>query len=301
MDKDITVVFGVGLDAVAGWLGGPGCGPATMADIQRGLYAGEVGVPRLLKLFERNGVTGTWFMPGHSLETFPDQCRMVVDQGHEVAVHGYSHETPAALTPVQEDAVLARSVELVAHLTGQAPRGYAAPGHEPSPYTADLLANYGFEYDHSQQHRDFVPYYARTDESWASVDYSAHPAGWMVPLRRGRELNLVEVGVNWYLDDLPPMLYAKGYGGRLGFVSPRVVEDMWKQQFEWVYRELDYAVFPLTIHPSVAGRPQCLMMLSRLIAYLKTFDGVRFGTMAEVAKAFRTRFPFDQPDRPHGV
>ena len=30
---------------------------------------------------------------------------------------------------------------------------------------------------------------------------------------------------------------------------------MWRDQFDWVYREYDYAVFPITIHPDVpAGR-----------------------------------------------
>ena len=40
---------------------------------------------------------------------------------------------------------------------------------------------------------------------------------------------------------------------------------MWKDQFDWVYREMDYAVFAITIHPDVSGRPQVLLMLERLI------------------------------------
>jgi hypothetical protein len=32
-----------------------------------------------------------------------------------------------------------------------------------------------------------------------------------------------------------------------------------------VYREMDYAIFPITIHPDVSGRPQVLLMLERLI------------------------------------
>lgn len=30
----------------------------------QGLFAGEVGVPRLLKLFKKYGITTTWFIPG---------------------------------------------------------------------------------------------------------------------------------------------------------------------------------------------------------------------------------------------
>ncbi len=37
------------------------------------MFAGEVGVPRLLKFLARAGIKASWFIPGHSLETFPDQ------------------------------------------------------------------------------------------------------------------------------------------------------------------------------------------------------------------------------------
>ncbi|HAA94288.1 MAG TPA: polysaccharide deacetylase, partial [Dehalococcoidia bacterium] len=92
-DKKISCAFGVDLDAVCGWLGSYG-GEDSPDDISRGMFAGEVGTPRLLKLFDRLGITTTWFVPGHSIETFPDQCRMIVDGGHEVGMHGYSHENP---------------------------------------------------------------------------------------------------------------------------------------------------------------------------------------------------------------
>ena len=70
MAKDILVAYGVDVDAVAGWLGSYG-GENSPDDISRGLFAGEVGTPRLLKLFERYDLKTTWFIPGHSIETFP--------------------------------------------------------------------------------------------------------------------------------------------------------------------------------------------------------------------------------------
>ena len=51
-----------------------------------GLFAGTVGIRRLLKLFEKYNITTTWFIPGHSLETFPEECAMVRDAGHEMYV-----------------------------------------------------------------------------------------------------------------------------------------------------------------------------------------------------------------------
>ena len=76
--KDIKVAYGVDVDAVAGWLGSYG-GEDSPDDISRGLFAGEVGTPRLLKLFGAQHIRVTWFIPGHSIETFPEQTRMDVD------------------------------------------------------------------------------------------------------------------------------------------------------------------------------------------------------------------------------
>ena len=101
MAKEILCGFGVDVDAVAGWLGSYG-GEDSPDDISRGLFAGEVGSPRLLKLFARLGVKTTWFIPGHSIETFPTEMKAVADAGHEIGIHGYSHENPIAMTREQE-------------------------------------------------------------------------------------------------------------------------------------------------------------------------------------------------------
>src|SRR5437867_13013373 len=113
MAKEILCGFGVDVDAVAGWLGSYG-GEDSPDDISRGLFAGEVGTPRLLKLFNAHNIRATWFIPGHSIETFPEQTRLVADAGHEIGAHGYSHENPIAMTPQQEAEVLRKSIGLIA-------------------------------------------------------------------------------------------------------------------------------------------------------------------------------------------
>ena len=85
MAKEILCAFGVDVDAVAGWLGSYG-GEDSPDDISRGMFAGEVGTPRLVNLFKRLGIKTTWFIPGHSIETFPEQTAMVV----EAAIGGLS-------------------------------------------------------------------------------------------------------------------------------------------------------------------------------------------------------------------
>ncbi|MEV0085731.1 polysaccharide deacetylase [Saccharopolyspora sp. NPDC050642] len=297
MSKDIQICLGVDVDAVAGWLGSYG-GEDSPNDIQRGVFAGEVGTPRMLKLFERYEIPTTWFIPGHSIETFPDQVRAVVDAGHEIGAHGYSHENPVQMTEQQERDVLLKCIELVEKASGRRPRGYVAPWWEMSEHTAALLMENGFSYDHSQNYNDFHPFYARVGDSWTKIDFAGPAESWMKPLQHGHEVDLVEFCGNWYVDDLPPMLFNKHAANSHGFVSPRDVEQLWRDQFEWVYREFDYGVFPVTLHPDVSGRPQVLLMLERLIDHWRSLDGVRFVTFEEAAADFRNRYPFSEPGRP---
>ena len=288
--KDIKVAYGVDVDAVAGWLGSYG-GEDSPDDISRGLFSGEVGTPRLLALFERYNLKTSWFVPGHSIETFPEQIRAVADAGHEIGAHGYSHENPIAMTTQQEEDVLEKSIDLIEHVSGRRPTGYVAPWWEFSNVTNELLSRQGFQYDHSLMHNDFHPYYVRVGDRWTKIDYSRSAREWMKPLVRGEETDLIEIPANWYLDDLPPMMFIKNSPNSHGFVNPRDIEQMWRDQFDWVYREYDYAVFTMTIHPDVSGRPQVLLMHERMIDYINSHDGISWLTFDAIADDFARRSP----------
>ena len=74
MPREIRTVLGVDIDAVGGWLGSHG-GEDSPSDIQRGMFSGDVGTLRVLNLFRRHGSAARWFIPGPSIETFPDRSR----------------------------------------------------------------------------------------------------------------------------------------------------------------------------------------------------------------------------------
>ncbi len=290
MTKEIFVAYGVDVDAVAGWLGSYG-GEDSPDDISRGMFAGEIGTVRLLDLFKKYNLKTSWFIPGHSIETFPEQTKMIVDAGHEIGAHGYSHENPIAMTEKQETDVLLKSMELIEKVSGKKPTGYVAPWWEFSNITNELLLEHGFKYDHSLMHNDFHPYYVRKGDSWTKIDYSKNAEDWMKPLVRGEETDLIEIPANWYLDDLPPMMFIKTSPNSHGFVNPRDIEQMWIDQFDWVYENNDYAVFTMTIHPDVSGRPQVLKMHERMIEYINKHEGVKWATFDEIADDFAKRHP----------
>jgi peptidoglycan/xylan/chitin deacetylase (PgdA/CDA1 family) len=297
MAKEILCAFGADVDSVAGQIGSYGGGESP-SDIQRGVFASEVGNIRLLNLFRKYKLKTSFFIPGHSIESFPDVVKGIADEGHEIGAHGYTHENPIAMTPTQEEAILVKSIELIEKFSGKKPRGYVAPWWEMSNSTAALLLKYGFKYDHSQGYRDFQPFYARVGDSWTVIDYSKRAEEWMKPMAHGKEIDLVEIGANWCVDDLPPMLFMKKVPNSHGFVNPRDVGQMWQDQFDWVYREMDYGVFPMTIHPDVSGRPHVILMLERLIEHINLHDGVRWLTLEEMAEDFRRRYPFSGKARP---
>jgi predicted deacetylase len=93
----------------------------------------------------------------------------------------------------QAEAVLDYSIDLATALAYQRPMGYVAPWWEFSPVTANLLLNKGITYDHSPMRHDFQPYCVRVEDRWTPIDYSKRPSGWMKPLVRGQETDLIEI------------------------------------------------------------------------------------------------------------
>lgn len=289
-DKNIQVCFNVHFDAVSLWLGSFG-GEDSPCDISRGVHAAHVGTPRLLDLFDKYDMRTTWNITGHSIESFPRASEMVVAAGHELGLHGYAHENPLAMTRDQEAAVLDKTYDLVVELCGIPPRGYSAPWWELSPNTIDLLLAKGIEYDHSLMENDHAPYYLRRDDRWTKIDYSQPAASWMQPWQPGTPTALLEIPCSWYLDDAPPVMFVKKFPNSHGWVSPRALGQMWQDQFDWVYRNLDYGVYNACLHPDASGHPQMLLMLERLIDHMQHHEGVHFTTLGDICTGFKARNP----------
>ncbi len=194
--------------------------------------AGSIGTRRILKLFEKYNIRASWFIPGHSLEyaslplspfplfpllppflsrggrilireiarTFPEECAMVRDAGHEIGLHGYSHENPIDMTLEQQRDILDYTYRMLTKFNnGIPPRGSVAPWWEVSKEATELFMEYGIEYDHSMNHHDCQAYYLRTGDEWTKIDYTQKAETWMKPLVKGKETGMVEIPANWYL------------------------------------------------------------------------------------------------------
>jgi peptidoglycan-N-acetylglucosamine deacetylase len=201
--KDIQVCINPHFDAVALWIGSFG-GADSPCDISRGVFGAKRGVPRLIEFFKRYGIITTWGVTGHSMESFPRAAEMIIKAGHEIGIHGYTHENPLAMSREQEAEVLDRTYEVIKSMSGKAPVGYMAPWWELSPNTVELLLARGMKYDSSMMEDDYHPYYLRVGDSWTKIDYSKKASEWMKPWKAGNEIDLVELPASWHLERRPP-------------------------------------------------------------------------------------------------
>jgi hypothetical protein len=206
--QKIKIALSIDFDAISGWLGTSQHPDNDMADISSGYFSGYVGVPRLLKVFSRLDISEkvTWCIPGHSLETFPEQAKMIVNSGAEIALHGYSHEGSTQMTTQQEKDVLLKTISLVENLTGKKPRGYRAPLYQIQERTVKLLQEHGFLWDSSLGHLDSKPYLLpKKVDKLDTIEFSPdkEAASWMKPSKDFLKLEkstLVEIPCNWYME-----------------------------------------------------------------------------------------------------
>ena len=74
-----------------------------------GAYGARVGVSLILDTLARHSVRATFFVVGRNAELYPELVKRMITEGHEVAIHGYTHTPPAQLSPEEEDRELVKA------------------------------------------------------------------------------------------------------------------------------------------------------------------------------------------------
>src|SRR6476661_8185180 len=263
-------------DAISGWIAR---GMATPSVISRGEFGPNVALPRILALLEKYDVTSTWYIPGHTLETYPDQSRRVADAGCEIGHHGWTHRPPATLTREEEEEELVRANEAIQKLTGRKARGYRSPSWDLNPHSVDLLLQHGFVYDSSMMGDDYTPYRVRRGDS---IELEQ-------PARFGPETDLIEMPISWTLDDFPHFEFIRTPTWILpGNMNANNVLGNWIDDFLYLDRNLEWGVITYTFHPFVIGRGHRMVMLEKLLATLRE-HGAQFMTVEAAAAEYRQR------------
>jgi peptidoglycan/xylan/chitin deacetylase (PgdA/CDA1 family) len=249
-------------------------------NISRGDF-GIVAVPRILSLLQKHGIPTTWFIPGHTIESYPTTVRTVVEAGHEIAHHGWTHRVPATLGRDGEEEELVRGIASIVALTGRKPRGYRSPSWDLSPHSIELLLKNGFVYDSSMMGHDILPYQARRDDQTSLLE----------PMVFGPDTALVEMPVSWSLDDYPHFEFMRTEQTILpGLMNARSVLQNFADEFTYMKKHNEWGVLTYTFHPHVIGRGQRMLALEAFIEDLAR-QGATFVTMETAVAAYRARYP----------
>ncbi len=250
----VTLSFDV--DAESGVLAGGEEFALRLTSLSQGRFGIRRGLPRILDLLDGHGICATFFVPGYTAELHPEAIGEIVAAGHEIGHHGYLHERPDTISPEEERVVMLRGLRALEDSIGVRPVGYRSPAWEITPTTLELLDEFDFLYDSSCM-GDNVPY-----------------------LERYGEHSILELPVEWTLDDWPQFGYVGGHGGRIE--NPSKVFEIWSQEFDGLYAEGAY--FMLTMHPEVIGRVHRIALLKRLIEHIQSKGDVWWATGEEVAR-----------------
>ncbi len=246
---------------------------ARMSVMSHQAYGPLVGVPRLLGMLDRLQVPATFFVPGYTAHRWPQVVRDIVSAGHEVAHHGYLHETLAGFTEQQEVAVLDRGLAALEEVAGVRPVGFRGPMGEINYWTPRLLAERGFLYDSSLMDSDW-PYELAT------------PSG-----------SIVEIPWHWAQDDWEQYCYLPGLTGSGLIESPDKTERMWRTEIRALVEES--GCYTLIAHPFLTGRPARAAVVERLVRQAQEDGDIWVAGMAQVAEHIRSlRLPPRVHDQP---
>ncbi|BCW50708.1 polysaccharide deacetylase [Arthrobacter sp. StoSoilB13] len=224
-------------------------------------YGPTIAVPRLLQILDRQGIKGTFFIPGFTAESYPDVVGRIADGGHEIAHHGYLHEPMQGIDAATEASYLDRGLEALANVAGVRPVGYRAPWWELNWQSPALLADRGFLYDSSLLDGD-APYRMSVAED--------------------DPRDIVEIPVDWALDDWEQYAFYPGITGSGVIESPAKALEMWTLEAQAHHAQ--GSCFVLTNHPFISGRPSRAVALEQLIERVKGLEGMWVTTLAEIAQ-----------------
>jgi peptidoglycan-N-acetylglucosamine deacetylase len=264
-----TICLSFDFDALSVWFSYPNTTPAMLS---RGEYGARVGVPRLLDLLARNSISATFFIPGHTIESFPAAVEAILAAGHEVAHHSYAHVDPSQQSPDEERRDMERALRALEGV-GVTPLGFRSPSADYSSVTLALIEEYGFLYDSSLMADDFRPYHPRLGDQVTQQS----------PLVQGAEARVWELPICFEFDDWVHFQFNfNPY--RNGTSAPSKVLEIWNADFDWMHDNVDGGILTVAMHPQVIGRAHRVAMLEQFIGHCQDRGDVAFARMGDVAR-----------------
>jgi len=272
--KKCAFAYCVNMDAVALWIGGGFLATPLPTTISKGEFGPREGAGRILDVLKKLDIKCSFGIPVHTAESFPEICKRVVAEGHEVMYHGYMHEDVSKMPKEKEEAVMRRGLATLKNVLGVDAVGYDQHSSDVSPNTHELLEKLGFEYAITEMASEFLPYRIRVGDH-VPLDG---------PMKHGRETKVVQIPWSWFLDDFPYHDYI--WGTQTGLRTPREVISIYKDFFHYMYENVPGGVMRLVNHDQVSGHAHVIPRLEEFLRYVKSFPDVWVATCKEIADAY---------------
>jgi peptidoglycan/xylan/chitin deacetylase (PgdA/CDA1 family) len=226
----------------------------------QGEYAARVAIPRILALLDEYDISASFFVPAVTVLLHQDVMKAIVAKGrHEIGMHGWIHERNSLLSEEEERVLMQKSFDTLKEWTGRAPVGIRTPSWDFSLSTLNLIKELGLLYDSSLM-ADDRPYELLED---------------------GKPSGIVELPVEWLLDDYPYFGFSR-YSSIRPQIKPMDVLAICAAEFEKACEE--GTLFVLTMHPKYIGHRSRIVMLENLIQYMQSHENVWFATHEDIAR-----------------
>jgi len=225
----------------------------------QGEYAARVSVPRILALLDKYSIPASFFVPAVSALLHKEEIEAITESGrHEIGLHGWVHERNSLLDEEEERMLMKKSLQTLKELTGKAPTGIRTPSWDFSPSTLKIIMEMGLIYDSSLM-ADDRPYEL---------------------LQEGRPTGVIELPVEWLLDDYPYFGFSR-YSAVRPHIKPMDVFEIWAAEFDKAFEE--GTLFVLTMHPKYIGHRSRMVLLEKLIQHILSYEHVWWATHEDIA------------------
>lgn len=205
-------------------------------------YGNRVGIYRLMRAFDRFGISPTWSVNGAVSEIYPNLLKDVCARGDEIIAHGWDMATPhyGGMDQKEEEAIVSRTLDALGSAAQLPVRGWMSPGKSQSEVTPEIIAKAGLDYMCDWANDD-MPYSFNTEE------------GALIAMPHS--------------DDIDDQRIIGDYKhGEESFVEQ--VSD----QYRWQVKEAENGgggrVLALNLHPWMIGQSHRIAYLEELLAFL---------------------------------
>ena len=226
-------------------------------------YGSRAGVWRILELFRSRQVPLTVFGVAMAMERNPEVVEAFLNDGHEIASHGYRWINYDGITESLEREHIEKAIEIHAHLTGMKPVGWYTG--RTSEHTRGLVAQYdNFEYD-ADDYSDDLPFWSRIETRRPHL---------VVP----------------YTLDTNDMRFATPQG----FHSSEQFYQYLKDAFDVLYDEGEVTpkMMSVGLHCRLIGRPARFRALQKFLDYVQSHNHVWIARRIDIARHWAKEHPF---------